>query len=114
MTFFVRYFCRVPSCREYLSSTAIEWESAIAWLKQQLQAPTQLSSAPNLSNEDNRTRSFQRTHSAQYTLEQAQSLLRQTTTPKSDTIVQETSSNESMELNNGHSPSTTATKMEIY
>ena len=78
-----------------------------------MQTSSQWSSTPNLSNEDNGTRSFQRTRSAQYTLEQAQSLLQQTASPAGDTIAQETSSNEAMELNDGHSP-LTPTTLDMY
>lgn len=66
-------------CKEYFTSTITEWESAISWLKQQMQSTThQWSPAQNLSNEDTDKRSFQRTRSAQFTLEQAQTLLQQT------------------------------------
>ncbi len=94
-------------CKDYFSSTVIHWESAINWLKQQMQSSWQWSPAQNISNEDTDTRSFQRTRSAQYTLEQAQSLLQQTaTTIKSNgNIHNDKSSNESMELNDNHSQS---------
>ncbi len=92
---------RSNACKDYFSSTVIQWESAINWLKQQMQTSWQWSPAQNLSNEDNDTRSFQRTRSAQYTLEQAQTLLQQTTTIKSNGI----SNSESMELNGNHSQS---------
>ncbi len=86
---------RSNACKDYFSSTAIQWESAITWLKQQMQTSCQWSPAQNLSNEDTDTRSFQRTRSAQFTLEQAQTLLQQTTT----TTNNDTSTGESMELN---------------
>jgi hypothetical protein len=65
-----------------------------------MQTSWQWSPAQNLSNEDTDTRSFQRTRSAQFTLEQAQTLLQQTTTSNNDT-----SASESMELNDNHSQS---------
>ncbi|CAF5191548.1 unnamed protein product, partial [Rotaria magnacalcarata] len=78
--FLINLSNRNSSCKEYFASTAIQWEFAISWLKQQMQTSWQWSPAQNVSNEDTDTRSFQRTRSAQYTLEQAQSLLQQTTT----------------------------------
>jgi len=65
-------------CKNYFTSTTNQWETAINWLKQQMQTTWQWSPAPNVSNEDNDTRAFQRTRSAQFTLEQAQSLLERT------------------------------------
>ena len=66
-------------CKDYFTSTILEWESAINWLKQQMQSSSfQCSPAQNLSNEDTDKRSFQRTRSAQFTLEQAQTFLQQT------------------------------------
>jgi len=66
-----------------------------------MQTSWQWSPAQNISNEDTDTRSFQRTRSAQFTLEQAQTLLQQTTT----TTNNDTSTGESMELNDTHSQS---------
>lgn len=72
-------------CKDYFTSTILEWESAINWLKQQMQSnSSQWSPAQNLSNEDTDKRSFQRTRSAQFTLEQAQTLLQQTRPTKLD------------------------------
>jgi hypothetical protein len=69
-----------------------------------MQTSWQWSPANNLSNEDNDGRSFQRTRSAQFTLEQAQSLLQQTTiTPSNDT-----SSSEFMELSDNHNQSSSS------
>jgi len=65
-----------------------------------MQTSWQWSPAQNISNEDTDTRSFQRTRSAQFTLEQAQTLLQQTTTTTSNN---DTSTGESMELNDTHS-----------
>jgi len=93
---------RSNACKDYFSSTAIQWEFAINWLKQQMQTSWQWSPAQNVSNEDTDTRSFQRTRSAQFTLEQAQSLLQQTTTTTSNN---DTSTSELMELNDTHSQS---------
>ena len=56
-----------------------------------MQTSWQWSPAQNISNEDTDIRSFQRTRSAQFTLEQAQSLLQQTTP-----------SNEFIELTDAH------------
>jgi hypothetical protein len=67
-----------------------------------MQTSWQWSPAQNISNEDTDTRSFQRTRSAQFTLEQAQTLLQQTTTTTSNN---DPSTNESMELNDTHSQS---------
>lgn len=94
------FFYRNSLSKEYFSSTSIQWEFAINWLKQQMQTSWQWSPAQNVSNEDTDTRSFQRTRSAQYTLEQAQSLLQQTTTSNNDS-----STTELMELNDTHSQS---------
>ena len=91
-------------CKDYFTSTTSQWESAINWLKQQMQTSWQWSPAPNISNEDTDTRSFQRTRSAQFTLEQAQSLL-QRTTPANGDLHHDTSTNELMELNDSHSQS---------
>ena len=93
---FLSSFCRSNPCKDYFSSTAIQWEAAINWLKQQMQSSWQWSPSQNISNEDTDTRSFQRTRSAQFTLEQAQSLLQQTSS---------TSTCEFMELNDDHSQS---------
>jgi hypothetical protein len=83
-----------------------QWESAINWLKQQMQTSWQWSPAQNVSNEDTDTRSFQRTRSAQYTLEQAQSLLQRTTaTTSNGNLNNEPSASELMELNDTHSQS---------
>ncbi len=102
--FKVFLFYRSNSCKDYFTSTAVQWESAINWLKQQMQTSWQWSPANNLSNEDNDGRSFQRTRSAQFTLEQAQSLLQQTTiTPSNDT-----SSSEFMELSDNHNKSSSS------
>ncbi len=95
-------FSRSNACKDYFSSTATKWEAAINWLKQQMQTSWQWSPAQNLSNEDTDGRSFQRTRSAQYTLEQAQSLLQQTT---NENIHHDTSTGESMDLNDNHSQS---------
>ena len=92
-------------CREYFTSTVPQWEYAITWLKQQMQTSYQWSPAQNLSNEDNDTRSFQRTRSAQFTLEQAQSLLRKTTTASTENIQHDILANESMEFSDTHSQS---------
>ncbi|CAF0751200.1 unnamed protein product [Adineta ricciae] len=92
-------------CREYFTSTVSRWEYAITWLKQQMQTSYQWSPAQNLSNEDNDTRSFQRTRSAQFTLEQAQSLLRKTTTASTGNIQHDILANESMEFSDPHSQS---------
>ena len=100
------FFYRNNACKDYFSSTAIQWEPAINWLKQQMQTSWQWSPSQNVSNEDTDTRSFQRTRSAQFTLEQAQSLLQQTTTIKSNGNIQnDILSNESIELNDNHSQS---------
>ena len=96
---------RSNACKDYFSSTVIQWESAITWLKQQMQTSCQWSPAQNLSNEDNDTRSFQRTRSAQFTLEQAQSLLQQTKPTKFNGNI----SHDSMELNDNHSQSSQST-----
>jgi hypothetical protein len=64
-----------------------------------MQTSWQWSPAQNVSNDDPDTRSFQRTRSAQFTLEQAQSLLQQTTTNN------DISTSELMELNDTHSQS---------
>ncbi|CAF4183178.1 unnamed protein product, partial [Rotaria sp. Silwood2] len=98
--FLINLSNRNSSCKDYFSSTAMQWEFAINWLKQQMQTSWQWSPAQNVSNEDTDTRSFQRTRSAQFTLEQAQSLLQQTTTSNNDT-----STNELMELNDTQSQS---------
>ncbi|CAF2054268.1 unnamed protein product [Rotaria magnacalcarata] len=102
--FLINLSNRNSSCKEYFASTAIQWEFAISWLKQQMQTSWQWSPAQNVSNEDTDTRSFQRTRSAQYTLEQAQSLLQQTTTTTSSSN-NDTSTTELMELNDNHSQS---------
>jgi ubiquitin carboxyl-terminal hydrolase 9/24 len=94
---------RSNACKDYFSSTAIQWESAITWLKQQMQTSYQWSPAQNLSNEDTDTRSFQRTRSAQFTLEQAQSLLQQTKPIKSNGNLSHDISN--MDFNDNHSQS---------
>ena len=91
--------CRSNACKEYFSSTADQWEFAINWLKQQMQTSWQWSPAQNVSNEDTDTRSFQRTRSAQFTLEQAQSLLQQTTAITSPTPNNDVSTSEAMDLN---------------
>ncbi len=102
-------FFRSNVCKDYFSSTVTHWESAINWLKQQMQSSStwQWSPAQNISNEDNDTRSFQRTRSAQYTLEQAQSLLQQTTTmvKTNGNIHNGISTSESMDLNDNRSQS---------
>ncbi|CAF1099925.1 unnamed protein product [Rotaria sp. Silwood1] len=98
--FLINLSNRHSSCKDYFSSTANQWEFAINWLKQQMQTSWQWSPAQNVSNEDTDTRSFQRTRSAQFTLEQAQSLLQQTTISNNDT-----STNELMELNDTQSQS---------
>ena len=60
--------------------TVNQWETAISWLKQQMQASWRYPLAVNASNEDNNeTRFFQRTRSAQFTFEQAQFLLQHAT-----------------------------------
>ncbi|CAF3766292.1 unnamed protein product [Rotaria magnacalcarata] len=87
--------------KDYFSSTATQWEAAINWLKQQMQTSWQWSPAQNISNEDTDTRSFQRTRSAQFTLEQAQSLLQQTTVLNKN-IHHNASTGECMELNDSH------------
>lgn len=97
--FIINLSNRSNACKDYFSSTANQWEFSINWLKQQMQTSWQWSPAQNISNEDTDTRSFQRTRSAQFTLEQAQSLLQQTT-PNNDT-----SSSELMELNDTQSQS---------
>ena len=91
-------------CKDYFTSTTTQWESAINWLKQQMQTSWQWSTAPNVSNEDTDTRSFQRTRSAQFTLEQAQSLL-QRTTPANGDLHNDSSTNELMELSDSHTQS---------
>ncbi|CAF0886485.1 unnamed protein product [Rotaria sordida] len=100
------------ACKDYFSSTAIQWEAAINWLKQQMQTSWQWSPAHNISNEDNDTRSFQRTRSAQYTLEQAQSLLQQTTILNknihSNNNNNNTSTNEVIEFNDIHNQSSSS------
>jgi hypothetical protein len=68
-----------------------------------MQSSWQWSPAQNISNEDTDTRSFQRTRSAQFTLEQAQSLLQQTT---NGNIHNDISTSESIELNDNHSQPT--------
>ncbi len=94
---------RSNACKNYFSSTAIQWESAINWLKQQMQTTCQWSPAQNLSNEDTNARSFQRTRSAQFTLEQAQSLLQQTKPIKySGNLPNNISNSESMEFNDNN------------
>ncbi|CAF4091709.1 unnamed protein product, partial [Rotaria sordida] len=98
--FLINLSNRNSACKDYFSSTAFQWEFAINWLKQQMQTSWQWSPAQNVSNEDTDTRSFQRTRSAQFTLEQAQSLLQQTTISNNDT-----STNELMELNDTQSQS---------
>jgi hypothetical protein len=97
------FSCRSNVCKDYFASTALKWESAINWLKQQMQTSWQWSPAQNISNEDHDSRSFQRTRRAQFTLEQAQSLLQQTTS--NGNIPNDISTNESMELNDTHSQS---------
>ncbi|UJR33560.1 hypothetical protein I4U23_020999 [Adineta vaga] len=93
-------------CRDYFSSTAPQWETAITWLKQQMHTSHQWSPAQNISNEDTDGRSFQRTRSAQFTLEQAQSILRKTTTNISTgNIHHDLSANESLESNDNNSQS---------
>jgi len=92
---------RSNGCKDYFTSTANQWEFAINWLKQQMQTSWQWSPAQNVSNEDTDTRSFQRTRSAQFTLEQAQSLLQQTTLTSNN----DASTSELMELNDTHSQS---------
>jgi hypothetical protein len=67
-----------------------------------MQTSWQWSPAQNVSNEDTDTRTFQRTRSAQFTLEQAQSLLQQTS---NGNINNDTSTSEAMELNDTHSQS---------
>jgi hypothetical protein len=69
-----------------------------------MQTSWQWSPAQNISNEDNDTRSFQRTRSAQFTLEQAQSLLQQTTT-SSGNIHNDPSASGSIELDDDYSQS---------
>lgn len=106
-------FSRSNACKDYFSSTAIQWEAAINWLKQQMQTSWQWSPAQNISNEDNDTRSFQRTRSAQYTLEQAQSLLQQTTTLNKNTP-SNTSTNELTEFNdNQNQPSSSSSQSTL-
>ena len=68
-----------------------------------MQTSWQWSPAQNISNEDTDTRSFQRTRSAQFTLEQAQTLLQQTTNPS--TSANDSSTSELMEINDTHSQS---------
>jgi hypothetical protein len=69
-----------------------------------MQTSWQWSPAQNISNEDNDTRSFQRTRSAQFTLEQAQSLLQQTT-QSSGNIHNDPSASGSIELDDDDSQS---------
>ncbi|CAF0953347.1 unnamed protein product [Adineta ricciae] len=97
--FLINLSNRSNACKEYFSSTADQWEFAINWLKQQMQTSWQWSPAQNVSNEDTDTRSFQRTRSAQFTLEQAQSLLQQTTAITSPTANNDVSTSEAMDLN---------------
>jgi len=104
------FYFRNNTCKDYFTSTVAQWESAINWLKQQMQTSWQWSPAQNISNEDNDTRSFQRTRSAQFTLEQAQSLLQQTTISTGN-IHNDPSAGESIELDDGHSQSSSQLKL---
>lgn len=93
--------CRTNTCKDYFTSTANQWEFAISWLQQQMHTTWQWTPPQNVSNEDTDIRTFQRTRSAQYTLEQAQTLLQQTTTTTNDT----NNTSELMELNDNQSQS---------
>ncbi len=105
---------RSNACKDYFSSTSLQWESAINWLKQQMQTACRWSPAQNLSNEDTDTRSFQRTRSAQFTLEQAQSLLQQTKPIKfNENLSHDISNNESMEFNDNHSQSSSQSTLVV-
>ena len=105
---------RSNACKEYFSSNATQWESAINWLKQQMQTSWQWSPAHNLSNEDTDARSFQRTRSAQFTLEQAQSLLQQTKPIKyNGNLSNDISNNDSMEFTDTHSQSSSSSQSTL-
>lgn len=66
-----------------------------------MQTTWQWTPPQNVSNEDTDIRTFQRTRSAQFTLEQAQTLLQQTTA----TTTNDTNTSELMELNDNQSQS---------
>ena len=110
-TLFVSLFSgNFPSFRnkvfkDYFYSTVAEWESAINWLKQQMQTSGYWSPANHLSNEDNDTRLFQRTRSAQFTLEDAQYLLQQSSTSINGLVFHDTTSHSPMDVNDNQSQS---------